>query len=1419
MTSKDIKTVELIVNSDQAKAKLEELNKKLDTMKQKREDALNRGDSKALSVYTREVNKLEKEIQRTETRAQGMSKALANLDKSTPNELQRTLRELTRELNSGKIERGSKEWDALTEAIRSTKDALRDVNEEMAASDNRSFSDKLADWGNKWFGLIENIETFGEALNGIRDTVHSVVNDFATMEEAQAQVRKYTGMSAEEVKSLNESLRGMDTRTSREELNALAGDAGKLGITSKDQILQFVEAADKINVALGDDLGDGAVKNVGKLAMLFEEDARLGLRDAMLATASVVNELSQNSSAGAGYLEEFTARVASVGKQAGLTQAQIMGFAAVLDENMQQDETSATAFSQLITKMYQEPAKFAQLAGQDVKAFSSLLKTDANEALLKFFNAMRSKGGFDQLAPMFAEMGLEGTRATAVLTAVADKLGDVERLQGLANNAYDEAISIQNEFNVQNTTVQAELDKARKAALDMRIELGEKLQPVAAHMVNTTTLLLRALSVTIDFVKNNASAVATLTAMIVAYTVAVKASVIWTKAKTTALLVANNVTKAYHTTLKALHAAQILVQIGMAKMQGNWARQSSLMLDLKKYIGGVKTAYGLMAAAVVGVVVAVGTAIKKYIEKRRETQRLREEQERYRKALDAIDEAEKKAQANYQLEKKRIDLLVATVRDSTKSLDERRSAIAKLQSVAPDYHATLTNEGVLTEKNTEAIYNYLVALKKRAIAEALYQKLVASISKQADADMAAASWEKGIKYREGELEKARQKAKETNAYAEEATGGWMAGFQETAVVRVGANMQGQAEIDRNLEILAYDKERLAFWQQKSKDEQAYQNSIFEYAKQKGASAELEQLIANGGNTSVFGNGPSIVTGGAGGAGGAGGSGGSGGGSNGNEDPIKAAIEQLERQALAERLFNEMKFQDGEILHRQYIDNNYKIEEDLLIKKLALYKKESEEYNELQMQLIENQRKWAKQKHDWSLADIDRQEQEEQKAIKDKYLEGQLSEEEYQKELLRIRLDYLKRRSDYAKKYGLQDADKYFKNYEEEDYRQKLERQKNYEQKAKAMREEYMKKSIDERQAEEEKLLEELIAAKVIAEEKRETYMAEIKKKYDKERKEEKEEKDKKDGKIKDPLSGNVDGMAGDIIQMGKLLNSLQKKIKDGEATWEDYAAVAVASLGFVNSALSAVSQLFQAEQQAQENAVTQRYDKEIAKVGSHTAKGKKLEEQKQKELAAVKNKYRKKQMSMEIAQAVASTAMAAINAYASASKVNFILGPIAAAMALAAGAIQIAAIKKQHSAEASGYYSGGFTGGSAYRKEAGVVHQGEFVANHLAVNNPNVLPVLQFIDHAQKNNTIASITSADVRRAVGGGGNWAGTSQPKAGSSAPVQVIDSSSRETAEAIKRLNENLEAGIRASVSIDGQDGFERQWNRYNQMKKRK
>lgn len=1380
MTSKDIKTVELIVNSDQAKAKLEELNKKLDTMKQKREDALNRGDSKALSVYTREVNKLEKEIQRTETRAQGMSKALANLDKSTPNELQRTLRELTRELNSGKIERGSKEWDALTEAIRSTKDALRDVNEEMATSDNRSFSDKLADWGNKWFGLIENIETFSEVLGSVRETLHEVVNDFATMEEAQAQVRKYTGLSAEAVDELNESLRAMDTRTSRERLNELAGDAGKLGITATDKILEFVEAADKINVALGDDLGDGAVKNVGKLAMLFEEDQRLGLKEAMLSTASVINELSQNSSAGAHYLEDFTARVAGVGKQAGMTQAQIMGFAAVLDENMQQDETSATAFSQLITKMHQEQAKFAALSGKDLQTFSKLLKEDVNQALLDLFQTMKSKGGFDQLAPMFTEMGLEGSRATAVLSSITDKLDDVRRMQDLANISYAEATSINREFNVQNSTVQAGLDKARKAALDMRIELGEKLQPLAAHMVNTSTLALRALSATIDFVKKHTTAIITLTAMIAAYTLAVNASTIATKAKAGALVVANTVSKAYHGTVKALQAAHLLLQVGLARLQGNWARQSALMLDVKKMGASVAMGWGVLLAAAV----ALGTAIYQYVKKLKEASELEK----------MMTDIRKRGAEGIVEEKMRLDALLEVARDETRSLDERKRAIDKLNAIIPDYNGQLDTTTGKYKENKEALDKYIDSLIRRYEIEGAKDKLK-EIGKQ-KAQLA-------IDRQEAQQEVDKLKESKSNSLSSKG--------QQTQV-----KASGRSQMDADLGFV-YSTANTT-WNNNIKNAEAKVAAIDKKIEEQEKKIQLIKDTYGAELTDNIAAEPTPDED----FGGDGGGGDGGGGSDDDkaEAKLKADLQRIEDAARAKRIAQMVQYEQGLITTEQYETQLLEIEQAMIEEKMALYEKGSTGRLQLEEQHLSTLRRIRENNYQWSLQDISRQETEAQDAARQSYAKGEINEEQYQRKLDEIRLSHLRKRQQYFEQIGNQEkAQEWKQKADTEDYNQTINRRKTYLQQLQTLEREYRKKSIDERQADEEKLLDELIKQNLIKEEEKQKFLEEIRKKYDKERKDEKEEKDKKEGKIKDPLTGNVDGMAGDIIQMGKLLTSLQKKIKDGEATWEDYAAVAVASLGFVNSALSAVSQLFQAEQQAQENAVTQRYDKEIAKVGSHTAKGKKLEEQKQKELAAVKNKYRKKQMSMEIAQAVASTAMAAINAYASASKVNFILGPIAAAMALAAGAIQIAAIKKQHSAEASGYYSGGFTGGSAYRKEAGVVHQGEFVANHLAVNNPNVLPVLQFIDHAQKNNTIASITSADVRRAVGGGGNWAGTSQPKAGSSAPVQVIDSSSQRTADAIERLNYNLEAGIRASVSIDGQDGFERQWNRYNQMKKRK
>ena len=110
---------------------------------------------------------------------------------------------------------------------------------------------------------------------------------------------------------------------------------------------------------------------------------------------------------------------------------------------MQQDETAATAMQNLIAKIFQEPTKFAALAGKSVKEFTTLLKTDANEALLQFFGAMKKHGGFDSLAPMFDKMGMDGSRCVSVFSVMADKLADIKTAQDIANDAYAKGTSWQ----------------------------------------------------------------------------------------------------------------------------------------------------------------------------------------------------------------------------------------------------------------------------------------------------------------------------------------------------------------------------------------------------------------------------------------------------------------------------------------------------------------------------------------------------------------------------------------------------------------------------------------------------------------------------------------------------------------------------------------------------------------------------------------------------------------------------------------------------------------------------------------------------------------------------------------------------------------------------------------------------------------
>ena len=124
----------------------------------------------------------------------------------------------------------------------------------------------MTDKFNKYFGMVA---TGVASITGIMMGFRKLSEDVAKMDDIYADVEKTTNLTKKEVKELNEEFKKMDTGTSREELNRLAADAGKLGITGKKDLLDFVDAGNQINVALGEDLGEGAIKNIGKITQVY----------------------------------------------------------------------------------------------------------------------------------------------------------------------------------------------------------------------------------------------------------------------------------------------------------------------------------------------------------------------------------------------------------------------------------------------------------------------------------------------------------------------------------------------------------------------------------------------------------------------------------------------------------------------------------------------------------------------------------------------------------------------------------------------------------------------------------------------------------------------------------------------------------------------------------------------------------------------------------------------------------------------------------------------------------------------------------------------------------------------------------------------------------------------------------------------
>lgn len=1324
-----------------------------------------------MSQYDREIDKANKDIHETKRQMDLVNATLGSLKTSSVRDLEYSLKILNQEMRG--MDRGSDAFKQMQAQAKKLRMELEAVRAEGQAQ--QSWIGRIADWFNKMQGIILG---FVAAISGVTFTVKKCVEEYAKMDDEMTNVRKYTGQAADEVERMNEDFKRIDTRTPRQKLNQLAEDAGRLGITSTAAVEEFVDGADKINVALGDDLGEKAVSQIGKLAQMFGEDKTKGLRGAMLATGSAVNELAQNSSASAGYLVDFTARVAGVGKQAGFTQAQIMGLASVLDQNMQQDETAATAVQNLLAKMFQNSAKFAKIAGLNVKEFAKTLKTDANTALLQFLQAMRAKGGFADLAPMFEEMKMDGSRATGVLTVLADKLDDIKTAQDLATQAYADGTSVINEFNTQNESVQAQLDKAKKRFLDLSIELGEKLYPAARLCVSTASVTVRVLSGLIDFVIKYRTTILVLTTAIIALTVAETAHIV----KLKAISIWNNVVVAGSKRLWAVLVAHPYLAVAAAA-----ASLVAVIIDLSRKTDAAT------------------------------------------KAQEALNDIRKEAQEQIVEEQNKLENLRKVAMDETRSLKDRYTAINELNRIVPNYNAQIDKTTGKYKENKQALDDYIKSLVHLYEVQGAKDKLKEIGKERAD-----------LEIQKQEQEKIIQKD------AEEAKSEVHVSGREGKSMDMGtASLRSKHKADlakTKEDLAALDKKRDAIKEAYGADIQNQEvKKIKEDNDGGGGGSSMHQETEKGRKAR-------------------------------EKAEKKAAAEARKREAAArkeqkkqrdtikaetnaELAENVQAYADNQKTYQQFIDDREKITLEGIEKMKALYGEDSNEYKQLLDDKVN-----ASKKHDEAIIKMKEKDIEREKLLNEANIKAQYYDKNsaiYQNDIALDEALYQNEVSAMGKRLKLynEGSEEWLDikaEMEQASLDHQLQQQEAYLDMVKSLRQQFGKQDIDAEQQMYLNGLDAIYKKGLIKQEEYDQMRLQLTRQFVAQRNQ-LEAQDHGAGstqvKIDAKTSEMVNGAraaAGDAQQMGGGIGSYftsqiqnytntMEKLKElygndeqNHAAYMQAKAQVTAdflnnmvqqtSVAYngINNILSAASSYAQACSDLEQARISKNYEKQIEAAGNNSKKKKKLEEKRDKELAEAKSKANKKAMKIEIAQAIASTAMAAINAYSSAASIpvtGWIMAPIAAGLATAAGMLQIATIKKQHQAEAAGYYEGGYTGGNRYRREAGVVHEGEFVANHQAVNNSSIRPAFDLIDRAQRSNTVGSLTADDISRALGQGGSAVVT---------PIVNVSNDNSEVRlsldgvnDAVSRLNQTLDDGIEIELPIAGRNGLHKKLKDYDKI----
>lgn len=438
---------------------LEKLKKSLEEYKKKLEVS----DTKGLKKIEDALSTIEKKQKNSVLSAEELNKVILTLKTAPLEDLQKAAAQLQEEFS--KTERDAEKYVETSMNLRRVNEQINEVKRSWQEHDNQIVA------------TIKRLTSYVLVYAGFNEVVGRIKQLYQAnlqLSDSLADIEKTTGLSTESVAELSREIDSIDTRTAQQELHDLAYEAGKLGISAKEDVLGFVKAGNQLLVALGEDLGGAeAVRQLMKVNAILGETQKLGVEKALLATGSAINEISQTSRASAGPIVDVVNRIGAIGEAAGLSMSDLIALAGTLDALGQHAEMGGTALNTFISTLTSNTTEVAQAVGLSDDYLKNLIEQGKTiQAVIAVFEKMNAMGGLDVLAPIMKDLGSDGERIKQVLVTLSSGVDELKAQVFTSSRAFKEATSVTDEYNIKNENAMAIMQRMGNAIKESFINSG-----------------------------------------------------------------------------------------------------------------------------------------------------------------------------------------------------------------------------------------------------------------------------------------------------------------------------------------------------------------------------------------------------------------------------------------------------------------------------------------------------------------------------------------------------------------------------------------------------------------------------------------------------------------------------------------------------------------------------------------------------------------------------------------------------------------------------------------------------------------------------------------------------------------------------------------------------------------------------------